>query len=167
MTTLVNIAMPLKFLCLLRVASGACRRRLGAALTAWLLPWGAAAQTNFAVLAQDGVWTWYNDPRALFHNGLLYFGSVRFADGKSVLSVFDPRTGLAANLWAGVRTERDDHDTPALLAEQDDGLRAGQSAPLRPAPERRRAVRALVSRDLPGLDLLPMFYCRPVHDARR
>ncbi|HXR05935.1 MAG TPA: hypothetical protein VN765_01315, partial [Candidatus Acidoferrum sp.] len=100
----------------LRCALGPCRRQAGAALAAaWLLPCLAAAQTNFAVLAQDGAWTWYNDPRAVFHNGLLYFGSVRFADGKSVLNVFDPRTGLTSNLWASTWTQRDDHDVPALL----------------------------------------------------
>src|SRR5215831_1674417 len=42
------------------------------------------AQTNFAVLANDGAWTWYNDPRALFHHGLVYFGYVRNGDGKTV-----------------------------------------------------------------------------------
>jgi hypothetical protein len=101
------------------------RLRAGTLLAAaCLLAWSAAAQTNFAVLAQDGAWTWYNDSRAVFHNGLLYFGSVRFADGKSVLNVFDPRTGQTSNLWAGTRTERDDHDVPGLLPEQDGTLLA-------------------------------------------
>lgn len=120
----MNFAMLLGFFRCFRHEFGRCGLRAGAALAAWLLPWAAAAQTNFAVLAQDGAWTWYNDPRALFHNGLLYFGSVRFADGKSVLSVFDPRTGLASNLWASARAERDDHNVPALLPEQDGTLLA-------------------------------------------
>ncbi len=91
---------------------------------ACLLACTAPAQTNFALLASDGAWTWYNDPRALFHNGSLYFGSVRFADGKSVLNVFNPRTGQTSNLWAATRTERDDHDVPALLPEHDGTLLA-------------------------------------------
>ena len=107
-----------------RFLSWSARLRFGTALAAWMLPWTVAAQTNFAVLAQDGAWVGYCDPRAVFHNGLLYFGSVRFADGKSVVGVFDPRTGLATNLWAGTRTQRDDHDVPALLPEQDGTLLA-------------------------------------------
>jgi hypothetical protein len=58
----------------------------------------AHAQTNFATLNTDGAWTWYNDPRALFHNGKLYYGYVR-ADGKSALSVFNLATGVNSNLW--------------------------------------------------------------------
>jgi hypothetical protein len=38
------------------------------------LPVFSIAQTNFAILTSDGAWTWYNDPRAVFHNGILYFG---------------------------------------------------------------------------------------------
>lgn len=84
-----------------------------------LLPFIAAAQTNLAVLADDGAWTWYNDPRAVYHNGVLYFGWVRFSDGKSILSVFDPRTARTTNLWESSRTERDDHNVPGLLVKED------------------------------------------------
>jgi hypothetical protein len=93
-------------------------------LAAAFVPWIATAQTNFTVLAEDCAWTWYNDPRALFLNGVLYFGGVRFDDGKSVLNAFNPRTGTVTNLWAGTRTEKDDHDVPGLLAENDGTLLA-------------------------------------------
>lgn len=79
----------------------------------------ATAQTNLAVLTTDGAWTWYNDPRALFHNGILYFGYVRNADGASTLSAFNPVTGAKTDLWTATRTEKDDHDEPALLVRQD------------------------------------------------
>ncbi|MDW7979247.1 MAG: BNR-4 repeat-containing protein [Verrucomicrobiales bacterium] len=79
----------------------------------------ARAQTNFAVLAADGAWCWFSDPRALFHNGILYFGYVRAADGKTVLSAFDPRTGQATELWTSTRTERDDHNVPGLSLKHD------------------------------------------------
>jgi hypothetical protein len=49
---------------------------------------------------------------------------VRFADGKSVLNAFDPRTGLTTNLWASDFTQKDDHNVPALLPEQDGTLLA-------------------------------------------
>ncbi len=79
----------------------------------------ALGQTNFAVLAQDGAWCWYSDPRAVFHNGILYFGYVRAADGKTVLSAFDLNTGRSTELWTSTRTERDDHNVPGLLVKQD------------------------------------------------
>ena len=82
------------------------------------------SQTNFGVLTPDGAWTWYNDPRALFHNGILYFGYVRNADGAATLSAFNPITGVKTDLWTASRTEKDDHDNPALLVRQDGTLLA-------------------------------------------
>lgn len=87
-----------------------------------LLP--AVAQTNFATLTTDGAWTWYNDSRALFHNGKLYFGYVRAADSKTALSVFDLGTGQTSNLWNSGFTQLDDHNNPGLLAKQDGRLLA-------------------------------------------
>ncbi|MGA3285510.1 MAG: BNR-4 repeat-containing protein [Verrucomicrobiota bacterium] len=92
---------------------------IGAALLGLMLPDCALAQTNFATLATDGAWTWFNDPRALFHNGILYFGYNRAADGKTVLSELNLQTGGVTNLWASDLTQTDDHDVPALLVKQD------------------------------------------------
>jgi hypothetical protein len=83
-----------------------------------------AAQTNLAVLAKDGAWTWFNDLRAIFHNGKLYFGYVRAADSKTVLSIFDLSTGVKTDLWTSGFTQRDDHDNPGLLVKQDSRLLA-------------------------------------------
>jgi len=77
------------------------------------------AQTNYAVLANDGAWTWFNDPRALLSNGLLYFSYNRFSDGRVVLSAFNPQTGGTSNLWTSSLTEQDDHDVAGLLRKQD------------------------------------------------
>lgn len=82
-----------------------------------------SAQTHFTTLATDGVWTWYNDNRAIYQNGKLYFGYVR-SDGKSALSVFNPQTSLTTNLWISGFTEVDDHNNPGLLAKQDGTLLA-------------------------------------------
>jgi hypothetical protein len=90
---------------------------LALSLVAFRLP--ATAQTNFSLLTGDGAWTWYNDPRALFHNGTLYFGYVRNGDGRSVLSAFNPVTGAKTDLFTSTRTEKDDHDNPGLLVKQD------------------------------------------------
>jgi hypothetical protein len=79
----------------------------------------ASAQTNFATLAADGAWTWFNDPRAVYNNGALYFGYNRAADGKVVLSTLNLQTGAISNLWTSTLTETDDHDLPGLLTRQD------------------------------------------------
>jgi hypothetical protein len=86
--------------------------------------WSVLAQTNFATLTTDGAWTWYNDPRALFQNGKLYFGYVRAGDSKTALSVFDLATGTTTNLWNSGFTQLDDHNNPGLLAKQDGRLLA-------------------------------------------
>jgi hypothetical protein len=89
------------------------------------LPLAVIAQTNFAILSPDGAWTWYNDPRAVLHNGILYFGYDRNGDGKTVLSAFNPQTGAKTDLFTSTRTEKDDHDVPGLLVKQDGAMRAG------------------------------------------
>jgi hypothetical protein len=81
------------------------------------------AQTNLITLAPDGAWTWYNDPRALFHNGALYFGFVR-SDGASALSALDLQTGAINNLWTSTWRQYDDHDNSGLLRLQDGRLLA-------------------------------------------
>jgi hypothetical protein len=100
-------------------------RALGMSLLCLLsvVPWGAA-QANLVSLAADGAWTWYNDPRALFHHGKLYFGYVRHTDGRTLLNAFDPETGLGTVLWGSGFTQRDDHNNPGLLVKQDDTMLA-------------------------------------------
>jgi autotransporter-associated beta strand protein len=87
-------------------------------------PVGSWAQTNFAVLVNDGAWTWFNDPRAVFHNGMLYFGYVRSSDGRSTLSELDLRSGQVTNLWTSSLTQTDDHDDCGLLVKQDQTMLA-------------------------------------------
>jgi|ERR1041385_5441205 hypothetical protein len=67
-------------------------------IASFFLPFSSLSQTNFVALRPDGAWTWYNDPRALFHNGVLYFGYVRARDSKTVLSAYDLKTGLITDL---------------------------------------------------------------------
>jgi hypothetical protein len=88
-----------------------------------LLSASAPAQTQPLTLAADGAYTWYNDPRALFHNGALYFGYVR-SNGASTLSVLDLQTGAVHTLWTSTWLEYDDHDNPGLLRLQDGRLLA-------------------------------------------
>jgi hypothetical protein len=92
------------------------------ALIVFLCHLPSRAQTNFAILAPDGAWTWYNDPRAIYHNGILYFGYVRNNDGHSVLSCLNPNTGAITELWTSTLTQTDDHDNPGLLERKDGTL---------------------------------------------
>lgn len=79
------------------------------------------------VLAEDGAWTWFSDPRALMHDGVLYLGYVRNTDARTVLRAFDPRNGSATNLWTSSFAERDDFNVPSLLARPDGRLVAAYS----------------------------------------
>jgi hypothetical protein len=83
-----------------------------------------SAQTNFAVLAHDGAWTWYNDPRALFHKGKLYLGYVSASNRKTRLSKFDLSSGTTTDLWESDFRQLDDHNNPGLLSKQDGTLLA-------------------------------------------
>ncbi|MFO1487824.1 MAG: BNR-4 repeat-containing protein [Verrucomicrobiota bacterium] len=102
-------------------------KRFGPALlvlAVWCQAVTGVAQTNFATLISDGAYTWYNDSRALFHNGQLYFGYVRAGDSKTTLSVFNLQSGQTTNLWASAFTQLDDHNNPGLLSKSDGTLLA-------------------------------------------
>lgn len=77
------------------------------------------------LLAPDGVWTWFNDARALWHRGYLFFGYVKFSTGRSALAVYDPRTGKSRELFEfDFSLDRDDHNNPSIVALQDGRLLA-------------------------------------------
>lgn len=76
---------------------------------------GALAQTSPRPLVNDGAWCWFGNPRAVFKDGQVYFGYVRYADGRVGLNTFDPQSGISSNLWLSVMAQKDDHDNPALL----------------------------------------------------
>src|SRR5689334_16715930 len=80
-----------------RPAARLCISLFFALVSVTMIPLTLPAQTNFAILTGNGAWTWYNDPRSLFHNGILYFGYVR-TDGRSVLSTFNTQTGAKVDL---------------------------------------------------------------------
>lgn len=84
-----------------------------------VLPWLPDGTT---VLANDGVWTWFNNPRALFHNGRLYVGYVKANGSRPALSVYTPATGVASELFTFTMPENDDHNNPGLTANAAGGL---------------------------------------------
>jgi len=102
-----------------------CRKSLLPLLTAACSLWTNAihGQSYFSTIIPDAAWTWYNDPRALYHNDILYVGYVRNSDGASSLSAFNPGNGIETYLWGGL-PQRDDHNNPGLLAKQDGAMLA-------------------------------------------
>ena len=73
-------------------------------------------------IVSDGAWTWFNDPRAVWHDGMLYVGYVRNADGRTALSRYNPAAKCAETVWTSSFTEKDDHNNPALLLLADSRL---------------------------------------------
>lgn len=77
------------------------------------------------VLNDDGAWSWFEDERAIIHNGKLIAGSVAAGShdfsrkGSIEVSTFDLRTNAKslATLHAGL--QYDDHNSPALLVLPD------------------------------------------------
>lgn len=82
------------------------------------------------VLSEDGGYSWFEEPRAMFYAGKLVVGSVAagYADatrsGDVELSVHDLASGETTRVELYDRLEFDDHDSPALLARPDGRLLA-------------------------------------------
>ncbi|MGJ8640813.1 MAG: BNR-4 repeat-containing protein [Opitutaceae bacterium] len=74
-------------------------------------------------VAPDGAWTWFNDERAIFHNGCLYAGYVR-ADGHVGISRLDPTTATSSHtqLSTSRSVQRDDHNNPSITPLADGRL---------------------------------------------
>jgi hypothetical protein len=66
-----------------------------------------------------GAWTWYNDPRAIYHNGKTYIGAI---DGSGNLYVGQYTHSSGALAWNTLTAtlEADDHDNPALIVRPSD-----------------------------------------------
>jgi len=73
-------------------------------------------------LISDGAWTWFNDARAIWHEGKLYIGYVRNADGRTALSRYDPAAKRTESVWSSSFSEKDDHNNPGLLVLNDGRL---------------------------------------------
>ena len=65
-------------------------------------------------LIGDGAWTWFNNPRAYFHNGRLYFGYVKASTARPALAVWSPGQAAATELFSIGALEKDDHDNPGI-----------------------------------------------------
>ncbi len=76
-------------------------------------------------LATNGGWCWYQDERAIVHEGILLFGTVAgttargVAAGDVTVLSYNLETGEAASFELHDQLQSDDHDVPALLPLSD------------------------------------------------
>jgi hypothetical protein len=76
-------------------------------------------------VAPNGTWTWFNDERAIWHQGLLYSGYMR-SDGYAGVTRYDPAThnGSHTILGTAASFQIDDHNNPSLTILPDNTLLA-------------------------------------------
>jgi len=79
------------------------------------------------VIAPDGAWTWFNDPRAVLRGDVLCAGYVR-RDGRVCATTCDLKTKRKTEVELSSWTERDDHDNPAFVRLADGRLAAFYAA---------------------------------------
>lgn len=74
-------------------------------------------------VAPNGTWTWFNDERAVWHQGSLFAGYVR-SDGNPGVTRYNHITGVAnhVNLGTATSVEVDDHNNPSFTALPDGKL---------------------------------------------
>jgi len=76
-------------------------------------------------LTDDGAWCWYQDERAIIHQGKLLVGSVacgkqdQTRQGDINLTLFDLKTKKSVQIELHDRLQPDDHNVPGLLAIPD------------------------------------------------
>ncbi len=103
-------------------------------LFAGCLLWLGAAWVQAAppvvTLNDDGGWCWFEDERAIVHDGKLIVGTIAAGThdparrGNVELTVLDLATGATRRCVLHERLERDDHDSPALAVCGDGRLLA-------------------------------------------
>lgn len=71
-------------------------------------------------IAPDGAWTWFNDERAIIHQGSLFSGYV-LADGRYGVTRYDLADGKAYHAIISTATsqQKDDHNNPSLTVLPD------------------------------------------------
>ena len=68
-------------------------------------------------IAPDGAWTWFNDERAVFHQGALFVGYVQ-SNGDYGVTRYDPATNQSDHMVISTpdSRQRDDHNNPSITA---------------------------------------------------
>lgn len=71
-------------------------------------------------LAADGVWTWFNDPRAVTYNGKTYVGFITSTGDVQIVSYDHATATASAPVTLSAALEVDDHDNPSILIRDSD-----------------------------------------------
>ncbi|MFT4176727.1 MAG: BNR-4 repeat-containing protein [Luteolibacter sp.] len=76
--------------------------------------------TPVVTIAPDGAWTWFNDERAIIHQGSILCGYVR-EDGHYGVTRYDPGSGKSHHSVISTEESRqkDDHNNPSLTPLSD------------------------------------------------
>ena len=72
---------------------------------------------SYRSFTQDGAWCWFSDPRAIHYNGKTYSGWVDSV-GNIVLGTYDHADGKIETHVLHERFEKDDHDNPSFLLDE-------------------------------------------------
>lgn len=88
-------------------------------------------------IVADGVWTWYNEPRAIYHDGKTYIGWVN-SSGDVGVTEFTHATEAASSFTLRAAMGVDDHNNPALYMRSDGKLLAAYSKHNTDSTNRRR-----------------------------
>jgi hypothetical protein len=85
-----------------------------------------ADKHGFRIFMEEGGWCWFQDPRAIVHEGKLFLGSVRGSgDGEALVGVYDLDSGAAVGTATmHPRFERDDHNSPVFHIQPDGAILA-------------------------------------------
>lgn len=78
---------------------------------------------DYELIAPDGAWTWFNDERAIWHNGYLYTGYV-LSDGRYGVTRYNPvnKQSLETIISTPRSQEKDDHNNPSFTPLPDGRL---------------------------------------------
>lgn len=77
----------------------------------------SSSSPDFEALADDGIWCWFSDPRAIYHRGekeKLYFGFIN-GKGDVVIASKDLNTDEIESFVLHDTLEIDDHNVPSIL----------------------------------------------------
>lgn len=87
---------------------------------------GKSSKQAVTTFMEDGGWCWYQDPRAIIHNGRLFMGTVKGnGSGPALVGIYD----LAEQKPLGTvlmqdQFDRDDHNAPVFYARPDGSVLA-------------------------------------------
>lgn len=82
---------------------------------------GAGEPLTSGTIEDNGIWTWFTDPRAVVRDGTLYVGHLS-GGGDVQVSALDLATAALTSFTLSVSLQQDDHDNPAIHVRPDGRL---------------------------------------------